>query len=628
MTRLVWLAFDGFDWDLLQALADDGRLPCLAQLLVAGRSGPMGLPPPVAPATNAVTLATGVLADRHGVCNGFAPRRDGLTISPIGLEAVRLPSLWLRAAEAGMAVRAAGWPASLPSDGARLRAPLPDRAHIAGLGFERSGNATARHWPLPPHMVWPPTARSLVEEVLVHPDDIDDDTIRPLCGPWADGHLRRAARDFVAQTASVQALGMAWFDQADAALIALRFGALPAWTALLHRRAGARLPDAIAPTCQWLDLLIGRWMNALRRQAHLVITTEGGLPGAGYRKAQGLGRGAGGGLAMAGPGIPADSLVGPATALDVCPTLLHLLGLPDGDATALDGRNLLRTPGSHLARCTGHRDPPLPPADTAVPQDGEALRHLLQSGVPLVDVDALRTQVARLRHESRRTWAWVRRLRGHLDEACNELARLATQEAADSTTLLMLAECLLAAGRTEQAAALQSRRPAGLRGDPAWDALDALIDYARRDWPSLEERLERLAQQDLRWINPAAWLGWSLLLRGQHQRALDALERAAERPEEPLRVWEGMARALLHLGRPEEALRSIDRAIAEQPYSGVLHRLRGDALEAAGRHEPAVDAWYRAWTLAPRLAGLTEQLGRALHTRTTAMRQACAKTGR
>jgi tetratricopeptide (TPR) repeat protein len=614
MTRLAWLAFEGFDWDLAQALVDDGRMPCLAQLLAAGRSGPMSLPPPVSPAINATTLATGVLADRHGVCHAFAPRRDGLTISPIGLEAVRLPSLWLRAAAAGQSVRVAGWPASLPNDGARLRAPLPQRAHIAGLGFEMSGNATVEHWPMPPHMVWPPPARSTVEDALIHPEEIDDDTIRPLCGSWADGHLRRAAREFLAQTATIQALGMAWLEQADATLIALRFAALPAWTAQLRRRAGTRLPDAIAPTCQWLDLLIGRWMNAVGRQAHLVITTEGGLPGAGYRRAQGRGRGPGGGLAMAGPGIPADSLMGPATALDVCPTLMHLLGLPDADATALDGRNLLGAASPQRPRAADRRDAPQPPADAAVPQDGEALQHLLQIGVPLVDVGVLQTQVARVRHESRRTWAWVRRLRGHLDEACDELARLATEESADSTTLLMLAECLLATGRTEQAAALPCRRPAGLHG-PDWDALDALADYARRDWPSLEERLERLAHQDLRWINPAAWLGWSLMARGQHQRALDALERAAERPEEPLRVWEGMTRALLHLGRPEEALRSIGRAIAEQPYSGVLHRLRGDALEAAGRHEPAVDAWYHAWTLAPRLSGLAEQLGRALNRR-------------
>ena len=619
MTRLAWLAFDGLDWDLVQALVDDGRLPCLAQLLAAGRSGPMGLPPPVSAAPQAVTLATGVLADRHGVCHAFAPRRDGLTISPIGLEAVRLPSLWLRAAGAGMAVRVAGWPASLPNDGARLRTPLPERAHIAGLGFEMSGNATVEHWPLPPHMVWPPTARSMVEQALIHPDEIDDDTIRPLCGPWADGHLRRAAREFVAQTASIQALGLAWLEQADAALIALRFAALPAWTSQLQRRAGVRLPDAIAPTCQWLDLVVGRWMNALGRQAHLVITTQGGLPGAGYRRAQGRGCGPGGGLVMAGPGIPADSLMGPATALDVCPTLMHLLGLPDADAAALDGRNLLGAASPPLSRGTDRRDPPLPPADAAMPQDGEALRHLQESGIPLVDVGTLQTQVARVRHESRRAWAWLRRLRGHLDEACDELTRLATEEPADASTLLMLAECLLAAGRTEQAAALPCRRPAGLQG-PDWDALDALADYARRDWPSLEERLERLAHHDLRWINPAAWLGWSLLARGHHQRALDALERAAERPEEPLRVWEGMARALLHLGRPEEALRSIGRAIAEQPCSGVLHRLRGDALEAAGRHQPAMEAWYHAWTLAPRLPGLTEQLGRALNRRSAGAR--------
>ena len=622
MTRLAWLAFEGLDWDLAQALVDDGRMPCLAQLVAAGRSGSMSLPPPASPATNATTLATGVLADRHGVCHAFAPRRDGLTISPIGLEAVRLPSLWLKAAAAGQSVRVAGWPASLPNEGAVLPVPLPARAHIAGLGFEMSGNATPEHWPLPPHLVWPPTARSTVEGALIHPDEIDDDTIRPLCGPGSDGALRQAARDFVAQTATVQALGAAWLKEADARLIVVRFSALQAWTAQVHRRSGKNLPEAMVPTYQWLDLVIGRWMNHIGRSAHLVITTEGGLPGAGYRRAQGRGQGPGGGLVMAGPQVPADSLLGPATSLDVCPTLLHLLGLPDSDATApTDGRNLLASGGSPVSGQAGRRERSLPPAGQVVPQDAEALRQLALRGIPLVDVSAMLALVARVRHESRRSWAWVRRLRGHLHEACDELVSLAAEEPADSTTLLMLAECLLAAGRTEQAAALQSRWPADRQGWD-WEALDALIDFARQDWASLEDRLARLEKQDMRWLNPAAWLGWSLLARGQDQRALEALQRAAERPEEPLRVWEGMARALLHLGRPEDALRSVDRAIAEQPYSGVLHRLRGDALEAAGRHEQAVSAWHRAWTLTPRLPGLAEQLGRALHTRSAGTRQA------
>lgn len=612
MIRLAWLAFEGLDWDLAQALIDAGRMPCLAQLVTAGSSGPMAIPPPLVPAATATTLATGVLADRHGVCHTYAPRPDGLTLSPIGLESVRQPSLWLHAAAAGQQVRIAGWPASLPNEAALADTPMPAQIQVAGLGFELSGHATPEHWPLSPDLLWPPSLRATVAASLIHPDEIGDDIPRSLCGEYADGLLRQSAGEFVARTASVQALGLAWLAQADAALLALRFNALPAWTTQLHARAGIRLPEAITPTYQWLDLVIGRWMNQLGRNVHMAVTTEGGLPGAGYRRAQGRSRRQGGGLVLAGPGVPQDALIGPASPTDVCPTLLHLLGLLPGHAPAhFDGRNLFAAP-PHTERSASHgaQDKPQPPRVETVDQDASALNDLAHAGMPPVDVGPMRALVHRVVHESTRTWAWIRRLRGHFDEACDHLDELSASDPADATALLMLAECLLAAGHHNRCAALRERLPAERQG-LEWDALEVLLDYASQDWIKVENGIERLMQQDQRWINPAAWLGWSLYRRGEHQRALEALTRAADRPEEPMRVREGLGRVLLQLGRPREALQSIERAIAEQPYSAVLHRLRGDALHAAGQAAAAVEAWLRAWTLAPTLPGLAEQLGRA-----------------
>lgn len=614
MTRLAWLSFEGLDWDLLQALVDAGRMPCVAQLIAAGSSGPMAVPPPGVSAAIATSLATGVLADRHGVCHALVPRRDGLLLGAAGLESVLVPSAWLIAAQRGLPVRIAGWPASLPADASLLSQPLPAHAHIAGHGFDVAANATVDHWPLSPDLLWPESLRQDVEHVLVHPDEIDVEVVRPLCHGIGDTALCLGAREFVARLASVQALGMAWADRGDAAMIALRFDGLAAWTRALHEHTGVALARALEPTYRWLDLLVGRWMHVLGRKAHLLVTADGRLPGSGYRAASSRGVGPGGGLVVAGPGVATDALLGAASTLDVCPTVLALLDLLDDErAAAFDGRNLLSIPSAE-----GRSRAASPPPAAAAPrhddeaQDTDALVWLAQAGIEPVNAAPMRAQVERVRAETRRNWASLRRLRGCLDEACDELAALSHQSPDDPVTQLLLAEALLAADRRADCAALGD----GLGRDGTglvWEALYALLDYARQEWTLLESRLVRLEQHSQSWLNPAAWLGWSLLSRGEFQRALDAFKRATERPQEPLRVWEGLGRTLLQLGQAAPAVDCFDRAIAEQPYAGELHRLRGDALQAAGHPEPALAAWLRAWHLAPSLPGLAVQLGQAAH---------------
>jgi len=75
MTRLVVLGFDGATWELLDLLAQAGRMPNLAALLKRSVHGPLrsAHPPVTAPAW--VSIATGVNPGRHG-CFDFN-RPDG-----------------------------------------------------------------------------------------------------------------------------------------------------------------------------------------------------------------------------------------------------------------------------------------------------------------------------------------------------------------------------------------------------------------------------------------------------------------------------------------------------------------------------------------------------------------------
>jgi len=56
--RLLVLAVDGLDWDLLHRLVDAGQMPFVTQLMKAGASGPMRVPAPAGACAQWTTLAT------------------------------------------------------------------------------------------------------------------------------------------------------------------------------------------------------------------------------------------------------------------------------------------------------------------------------------------------------------------------------------------------------------------------------------------------------------------------------------------------------------------------------------------------------------------------------------------
>ena len=129
---------------------------------------------------------------------------------------------------------------------------------------------------------------------------------------------------------------------------------------------------------------------------------------------------------------------------------------------------------------------------------------------------------------------------------------------------------------------------------------------------SLAEGL-RLAEQGLLLDdgNPSCHeaLGWACILNQQNERARAALERALELNPSFTRAYWGLGVVLYSLGRPDEAVAMIEKAIRLSPHDptrylffhnlGLAHFLAGryeEAAECAGRslvERPEQPATYR-----------------------------------
>jgi len=94
-------------------------------------------------------------------------------------------------------------------------------------------------------------------------------------------------------------------------------------------------------------------------------------------------------------------------------------------------------------------------------------------------------------------------------------------------------------------------------------------------------------------------LGLSAWKAGTYETAESAFEKSLAIDRTHVKSWINLSRVLLDTERPEEALVSIDEAVALDPQSGTAFRLRGRAFHQLGRTDEAIAAYERALTLDP-----------------------------
>ena len=112
--RLLLVGWPAADWDAIQPLIIAGRMPHMAALAARGCAATLSVPPPDCHAALWTTLATGLLADRHGVLGDWEERWDGGGVQPAGGKSWRAPAFWEVLEEAGFATACVGWPATAP----------------------------------------------------------------------------------------------------------------------------------------------------------------------------------------------------------------------------------------------------------------------------------------------------------------------------------------------------------------------------------------------------------------------------------------------------------------------------------------------------------------------------------
>lgn len=355
--RLLLVGWDGADWSIARPLMEAGHMPALKRAVDRGVSGPLASIPPYMSPMLWNSMATGCWPHRHGIL-GFSERDPSSgKVRASSSANRRLPAFWNILSQRRLRNHVVGWFASHPAE-------VIDGICISEA-WVRPPQSIGQPWPLLNGGIYPPESAESFAGCRVRPEEVDLGLLGLFFphvsemnleqDPRVESLLYRLAELYTAHNAAIRILMEDEESSQDWRLMAVYYHFIdwighefmefrpPRHGTVLDR--DVRLYGAVVDAAYRLqDILLNDLLAHAGAETTLMLVSDHGFQSGTARPAATPGIIAGtanwhrphGIAVVSGPNtVPGGKLEG-AHLLDVCPTVLHLLGLPVG--SNMDGR--------------------------------------------------------------------------------------------------------------------------------------------------------------------------------------------------------------------------------------------------------------------------------------------------
>ena len=403
--RILLVGLDGADWDLIDPLMREGKLPNLARLVRSGARAPLRSYDPMISPLIWTTIATGVGPDVHGVADFLvSDAASGMQI-PITSRFRRVKALWNIFSDSGLRSGFVGWWATYPAESingvlvtdlmgfsllrpaaeaggatkgitspdsyyaaVRPRMLLPDKVpyeevtrfiHASRAEYDASMSFRPGE-PAPRAPTAPSRAGATSEEASVEAPRIQDPVWLVRRAVAMTRNYGTIAADLLSQNLDVVGV---YFEGID--LMGHRFQhCLPPRIRLCTPDDFEKYQSAVTSFYAFQDEILGELLSRAGDRTVVVVSDHGFRSGA-DRPADYLPYTTGqpvewhreyGILLMSGPGVRPGASIQAPTVYDVAPTILYLSGLPASEEMpgrvlreALEPADLAKHPPARIA---------------------------------------------------------------------------------------------------------------------------------------------------------------------------------------------------------------------------------------------------------------------------------------
>ncbi|MFH1156223.1 MAG: alkaline phosphatase family protein [Pseudomonadota bacterium] len=345
--KVLLVGWDAADWNVINPLIDQGKMPNLEYLITNGVMGNLATLYPELSPMLWTSIATGKRPWKHGIYGFTEPMPNGKGVRPVTVLSRKTKAIWNILNQNGKRSNVIGWWPSHPAE--------PINGVMVSNHFQRAGQPVDQSWPVQPGTIHPERLVRNLADLRWHPQNLTAGHILPFV-PRAgevdqdkDRRLETIARIFC-DCSSIHSAAVAIMHHEPWDFTAIYFDAIDHFSHAFMRYHPPR-PDWVLKTdfetynqvvqsgYIYHDMMLGKLLAEAGEETTVLVISDHGFHCDHRRPRQISSEPAGpaaehrryGILVAKGPGIRKDEIIYGAGLLDICPTILCLFGLPVGE---------------------------------------------------------------------------------------------------------------------------------------------------------------------------------------------------------------------------------------------------------------------------------------------------------
>ena len=622
--KVLLIGWDAADWEHITPLLEEGLMPSLDSLINRGVMGNLATLQPILSPMLWNSVATGKLADKHGIHGFIEPDPVNGGARPYTSTSRKCKALWNILSQSGLSSNIVGWWASHPAE--------PVKGNVVTNAFGGVRFDPERGWSIPKGTVHPAEKGAELARFKVFPNELTEAHILP-CIPDAakidqkkDKRLSSFAK-VLSDNASIHAVATALMETEPWDFTAIYYDGIDHFSHAFMAYHPPKLPwisdedfalfkDVVKGAYRFHDMMLERLLELAGPETTVILCSDHGFE-SGSQRPHGTPREPAGPAAwhrqygiliMAGAGIKRDERIYGASLIDVAPTVLTLFDLPMGED--MDGRPLLEAfevpphvktiPSWEKVQGEAGLHSPGQQLDTE--QANELMQQFVALGYiedPTADKEkAAESAEIENKYNVARTFLWKNRP----DQALPLLEEIVRRRPWEDRFLTQLAVCYFQNGYLAQTELLLAAMSGGPEPDSAgMKLLWARIKLARGDLGGALQAL--LAAEAMDPQSPGIYIqlgdAYSRLL--QWQNAKLAYEKAVALDPDNALAFQGLSNVYRRMGDNQQTVDCALRALSLLHRLPLAHFNLGVALARSGDNERATVAFETALRFHPEM---------------------------
>lgn len=622
--KVLLIGWDAADWEHITPLLEEGLMPTLDSLINRGIMGNLATLHPILSPMLWNSIATGKLADKHGIHGFIEPDPVNGGARPYTSTSRKCKALWNILSQSGLRSNIVGWWASHPAE--------PINGVVVSNAFGGTKFDPEKGWTVPKGTIHPAEKAKEFARLKIFPNELTEAHILPFIpdaariDQKADKRLNTFAK-VLSDNASIHAVATALMESEPWDFTAIYYDGIdhfshafmayhPPRLEWIKEEDFALYQGVVKGAYRFHDMMLERLLDLAGPETTIILCSDHGFE-SGSQRPRGTPREPAGPAAwhrqygifvMAGPGIRQDERIYGASLIDIAPTVLTLFDLPIGED--MDGRPLLEA-------FEEMRDVKRIPSWEQVP--GESGMHVGGPALDPAQADELMQQFAALgyiedptadkakaadsaeieaKYNIAQTYLW----KGDLERSRQLFEEIVRRRPWEERFLTQLAHCYFQGGYLAQAERLLFAISDGEEPQhPAHKVLWARIKLGRGD---LGGALRALLEAEA--ANPQipgiyVQIGDSYARLLQWANAKTAYEKAVELDQDNARAYLGLSTVYRRLGDNQQTIDNALRAVSLLHRLPLAHFNLGVALVRGGENERAKVAFETALRFDPRL---------------------------